>query len=71
MLIPVFSVGRAQEVMIVLENFARFEEFNVPVYLDGMIWEATAIHTLYPEYLKNIYATGYSTAITLFWRTPS
>ena len=51
-LIPVFSVGRSQEVMIVLENFARFEDFNVPVYLDGMIWEATAIHTLYPEYLK-------------------
>lgn len=51
-LVPVFSVGRAQEVMIVLENYARFEELNVPVYLDGMIWEATAIHTLYPEYLK-------------------
>ena len=51
-LIPVFSVGRSQEVMIVLENFARFGEIDVPVYLDGMIWEATAIHTLYPEYLK-------------------
>ncbi len=51
-LVPVFSVGRAQEVMIVLENYARFEELNVPIYLDGMIWEATAIHTLYPEYLK-------------------
>jgi hypothetical protein len=23
------------------------------VYLDGMIWEATAIHTAYPEYLNN------------------
>jgi hypothetical protein len=51
-LIPVFSVGRSQEVMIVLENFVRMGELNVPVYLDGMIWEATAIHTLYPEYLK-------------------
>jgi predicted metal-dependent RNase len=24
-----------------------------PIYLDGMIWEATAIHTAYPEYLNN------------------
>ncbi|MCX6695238.1 MAG: beta-CASP ribonuclease aCPSF1 [Candidatus Altiarchaeota archaeon] len=52
-LIPVFSVGRSQEVMMVLENAYRFNELNVPVYLDGMIWEATAIHTSYPEYLKS------------------
>jgi len=51
-LIPVFSVGRSQEVMMVLESFYSRNELNVPVYLDGMIWEATAIHTSYPEYLK-------------------
>jgi KH/beta-lactamase-domain protein len=51
-LVPVFSVGRSQEVMMVLENAYRFGELEVPVYLDGMIWEATAIHTSYPEYLK-------------------
>lgn len=51
-LIPVFSVGRSQEVMMVLESYVRFNELNLPVYLDGMIWEATAIHTTYPEYLK-------------------
>ncbi|MDD5112054.1 MAG: beta-CASP ribonuclease aCPSF1 [Candidatus Altiarchaeota archaeon] len=51
-LIPVFSVGRSQEVMMVLESFYSRGEINVPVYLDGMIWEATAIHTSYPEYLK-------------------
>jgi len=51
-LIPVFSVGRSQEVMMVLESFYSRNEINVPVYLDGMIWEATAIHTSYPEYLK-------------------
>ncbi len=51
-LIPVFSVGRSQEVMMVLENYYRYEELEVPVFLDGMIWEATAIHTSYPEYLK-------------------
>lgn len=51
-LVPVFSVGRSQEVMMILENYYRFGELEVPVFLDGMIWEATAIHTSYPEYLK-------------------
>jgi len=53
-LIPVFAVGRSQEVMIALENLMRNGNLpKVPVYLDGMIWEATAIHTAYPEYLNN------------------
>ena len=53
-LIPVFAVGRSQEVMIVLEDLMRAKKIpKVPVYLDGMIWEATAIHTAYPEYLNN------------------
>lgn len=53
-LIPVFAVGRSQEVMIVLENLVRNKDIQeIPVYLDGMIWEATAIHTAYPEYLNN------------------
>ena len=53
-LIPVFAVGRSQEVMIVLEQLMRNKEIpTVPIYLDGMIMEATAIHTAYPEYLNN------------------
>jgi KH/beta-lactamase-domain protein len=52
-LIPTFAVGRSQEVMIVLEEAIRKGFIDkVPVYLDGMIWEATAIHTTYPEYLN-------------------
>ena len=52
-LIPVFAIGRSQEVMIVLEHLMNKKEIpNVPIYLDGMIWEATAIHTVYPEYLN-------------------
>ena len=52
-LIPTFAVGRSQEVMIVLEEAIRNEKLpEVPVYLDGMIYEATAIHTAYPEYLN-------------------
>ena len=53
-LVPVFAVGRSQEVMIVLEELMKKKNIpEAPVYLDGMIWEATAIHTAYPEYLNN------------------
>ncbi len=63
-LIPVFAVGRSQEVMLVLEDMVRNGKIpEVPIYLDGMIWEATAIHTAYPEYLNSqlrteIFQTG-------------
>ncbi|MEA1984813.1 MAG: beta-CASP ribonuclease aCPSF1 [Euryarchaeota archaeon] len=53
-LIPAFAVGRSQEAMIVIEDAIRKGIIDdVPVYLDGMIWEATAIHAAYPEYLNN------------------
>ena len=53
-LIPVFAVGRSQEVMLVIEELMRAKKIpQCPVYLDGMIWEATAIHTAYPEYLNS------------------
>ena len=52
-LIPVFAVGRSQEILLVLEEMARKEpDFNIPVYIDGMVLEASAIHTAYPEYLR-------------------
>ncbi len=52
-LIPVFAVGRSQEIMLVLEEYARRKpEFNYPIYIDGMVLEASAIHTAYPEYLR-------------------
>ncbi len=52
-LIPVFAVGRSQEIMLVIEEFARRDpDFNMPVYIDGMVLEASAIHTAYPEYLR-------------------
>lgn len=53
-LIPVFSVGRSQEVMLVLEEFSRKNpNFKAKVYIDGMVLEASAIHTVYPEYLRD------------------
>jgi KH/beta-lactamase-domain protein len=52
-LIPAFAVGRSQEVMLALEEGMRLNQIpRVNVYLDGMIREATAIHTTYPEYLN-------------------
>ncbi|QHS17256.1 beta-CASP ribonuclease aCPSF1 [Halopenitus persicus] len=52
--IPAFAVGRSQELMLVLEEAMRNGDIpEMPVHLDGMIWEATAIHTTYPEYLRD------------------
>jgi len=54
-LIPLFAVGRSQELMLVLENYINNSpkyKMEAPIYLDGMILEASAIHTAYPEYLK-------------------
>ena len=54
LIVPVFAVGRSQEVMLVLEERMREGKIpKVPVYLDGMIFEATAIHTAYPEFLNS------------------
>jgi hypothetical protein len=53
-IIPAFAVGRSQEVMLALEEGIRKEKIPaVKIYLDGMIREATAIHTTYPEYLNS------------------
>lgn len=52
-LVPAFSVGRAQELMVALDEYMNQGILSqVPVFLDGMIWEATGIHTTYPEYLN-------------------
>ena len=52
-LIPVLGSGRAQEVMIIIERLMREGKMlKAPVYLDGMLWDITAIHTAYPEYLN-------------------
>tara|TARA_B100000131_G_scaffold182901_1_gene176405 strand:- start:1517 stop:2248 length:732 start_codon:yes stop_codon:yes gene_type:complete len=51
---PVFAVGRSQEVMIAIDELFRSGEVEpVPVYLDGMIQEATAIHAAHPEFLTS------------------
>jgi uncharacterized protein len=47
-LIPSFAVERAQDVQAILIKGG----ITCPIYLDGMIWDATAIHTTYPEYMS-------------------
>jgi len=53
-LIPVLGSGRAQEVLLIIEEAIRNKKLKeVPVYIDGMVWDITAIHTAYPEFLNN------------------
>ena len=51
-IIPVPAVGRAQEIMLIIDGYMKRGLMNeAPVFIEGMISEATAIHTAYPEYL--------------------
>jgi len=53
-LIPVLGSGRAQEVIIIIDEAIRNKILDeIPVYVDGMVWDLTAIHTAYPEFLNN------------------
>ncbi len=53
-LIPVLGVGRAQEVILILESLVRKGELDkIPIYVDGMVWDVTAIHSAYPEFLNS------------------
>jgi len=52
-LIPTLAVGRAQEIMLILDNAIRNKKIpEVPIYVDGMISEVTAIHASFPNYLS-------------------
>lgn len=53
-LIPVPAVGRAQEILMVINKYMNSGDLlQVPVYIEGMISEATGIHTAYPDYLSH------------------
>jgi predicted metal-dependent RNase len=52
-LIPVPAVGRAQEILLVIDNYMRQGKLiEAPVFIEGMISEATAIHVSYSDYLS-------------------
>ncbi|UCD20608.1 MAG: beta-CASP ribonuclease aCPSF1 [archaeon] len=58
-LVPVLGVGRAQEIMMVIDAAIKEGRIkkNVPVYIDGMVWDITAIHTAYPNFLSSYLKT--------------
>jgi len=52
-LIPIPAVGRAQEIMMVIDQYMKSGQMiESPVFMEGMIAEASAIHEAYPEYLS-------------------
>ncbi|MBI2662124.1 beta-CASP ribonuclease aCPSF1 [Candidatus Woesearchaeota archaeon] len=52
-LMPVLGSGRAQEVMVIVERLINEGKIpNAPVFVDGMLWDVTAIHTAYPEFMN-------------------
>src|SRR3989344_1918131 len=60
-LMPVLGVGRSQEMMLIIEKAIREGRLpKIPVYVQGMVWDVTAIHTTYPSFFnpkirKNIF----------------
>lgn len=53
-LMPVLGVGRSQEIMLILEK--AMSEKKIPemsIYVQGMVWDVTAIHTAYPDFLSS------------------
>ncbi len=53
-LIPTLGTGRGQEIIVMVEKLVQEKAIpDIPIYIDGMVWDITAIHTAYPEYLNN------------------
>lgn len=53
-LMPVFGIGRSQEMLLTIAHLIEEERLpkDLKVYIDGMVGEVTAIHTAYPEFLN-------------------
>lgn len=53
-LMPVLGVGRSQELMVIIERAIREGLIpKIPIYIQGMVWDVTAIHTAYPDFFNN------------------
>ncbi len=52
-LLPELGVGHAQETVLRVEEAIRLGQLpEIPVYLDGLLWDINAIHTAYPDFLS-------------------
>ena len=50
-LMPILGVGRSQEMMIIIDRAIKEGTLEkIPIYVQGMVWDVTAIHTAYPEF---------------------
>jgi len=53
-LMPTLGTGRGQEVIVMVEQLIREGLIpDIPIYIDGMVWDITAIYTAYPEFLNS------------------
>ena len=52
-IIPVFGIGRSQEMLLTIEKLISEKRLpqDVKIYVDGMVGEVNAIHTTYSEFL--------------------
>ncbi|MDD5649519.1 MAG: beta-CASP ribonuclease aCPSF1 [Candidatus Nanoarchaeia archaeon] len=52
-LMPILGVGRSQEIMLIIERIIRENKIEkLPIYIQGMVWDVTAIHTAYPDFFN-------------------
>ncbi|MBU0962968.1 MAG: beta-CASP ribonuclease aCPSF1 [Nanoarchaeota archaeon] len=52
-LMPILGVGRSQEIMLIIERIIREGKIEkMPIYIQGMVWDVTAIHTAYPDFFN-------------------
>ena len=52
-LMPVLGTGRAQEIMVIIDKMLRSGMLDqIPVYVQGIVWDITAIHTAYPDFFN-------------------
>jgi len=53
-LMPVLGTGRAQEIMVIIDKMFRNGSLEkIPVYVQGIVWDITAIHTAYPDFFNS------------------
>jgi len=51
-LIPTLGSGRGQEIIVLVERLIQEGKMpSIPIFVHGMVWDITAIHTAYPEFL--------------------
>ena len=54
-LLPVLGVGRSQEIMLMVERAVREGTLpKIPIHVQGLVWDVTAIHTAYPEFFNPV-----------------